>query len=148
MSILYRRDVINHEAEWGLILTALLDYTHDCFRNGVKVYIYSSGSVQAQKLLFSHSTEGDLTKYLDSHFDITSSGNKKTATSYTRIAAALGVDPSEIVFCSDDEKELKAAKAAGIRHAIMTIRPGNAPLTSDGKKEFPQIFSLLQLCGA
>ena len=53
-----------------------------------------------------------------------------------------------VAWHSDDEKELKAAKAAGIRHAIMTIRPGNAPLTSDGKKEFPQIFSLLQLCGA
>lgn len=26
----------------------------------MKVYIYSSGSVEAQKLLFGHSTEGDI----------------------------------------------------------------------------------------
>jgi methionine salvage enolase-phosphatase E1 len=49
---------------------------------------------------------------------------------------------------SDAEAELKAAKEAGIGQVIMSIRPGNVPLTASGKKEFPaQIFSLLQLCG-
>lgn len=111
--------------------------------HGVKVHIFSSGSVQAQKLLFRHTTAGDLTKYLESHFDISTSGNKKVATSYTNIAASLGVSPSEIVFCSDSEDELKAAREAGIGSAVMSVRPGNAPI----KEVHTKIFTLLQLCG-
>lgn len=112
------------------------------------MHIYSSGSVRAQKLLFGYSCYGDLTNFFSSHFDITTSGNKKQASSYGKIAAHLGIDPSEIVFCSDSEAELKAAKDAGIGHPIMTVRPGNAPISAAGKVEFPQVFSLLQLCGA
>ncbi|CAJ1933088.1 unnamed protein product [Cylindrotheca closterium] len=115
--------------------------------HGVKVHIYSSGSVQAQELLFGHSCFGDLTSHFATHFDITTSGNKKKARSYGSIAAHLGISPSEIVFCSDSEAELKAAKEGGIGHPIMTVRAGNAPITAAGKQEFPQIFSLLQLCG-
>lgn len=116
-------------------------------KHGVKVHIYSSGSVQAQKLLFGYSCCGDLTKYFSSHFDISTSGNKKEATSYRKIAVHLGVDSSEIVFCSDSEAELKAAKEAGIGRPIMTVRPGNAPISVSGREKFPQVFSLLQLCG-
>jgi 2,3-diketo-5-methylthio-1-phosphopentane phosphatase len=115
--------------------------------HGVKVYIYSSGSVQAQKLLFGYSIQGDLCEFFDGHFDITTSGNKKNASSYQSICEALNITPSELVFCSDAEAELAAAKEAGVGHAIMTIRRGNAPLTPHGRKAYPQIFSLLQLCG-
>ncbi|OEU23143.1 2,3-diketo-5-methylthio-1-phosphopentane phosphatase [Fragilariopsis cylindrus CCMP1102] len=114
--------------------------------NDVKVYIYSSGSVQAQKLLFGNSIKGDLTKYFTGHFDITTSGNKKQKESYTKICKDLGIPPSELVFCSDSEAELIAANEAGIGKVVMTIRPGNAPL-SLSKHEHPQVFSLLQLCG-
>jgi 2,3-diketo-5-methylthio-1-phosphopentane phosphatase len=116
--------------------------------HGVKVYIYSSGSVQAQKLLFGYSIHGNLTEFITHHFDITTSGNKKQSSSYQSICQDLNVEPSELVFVSDAEAELKAAKEAGIGQAIISIRPGNVPLTASGKKEFPaQIFSLLQLCG-
>lgn len=111
------------------------------------MHIYSSGSVQAQKLLFGHSIHGDLVEFIDKNFDISTSGNKKQATSYSKIAIDLGVHPSEIVFCSDSEGELKAAREAGIGKQVMTIRPGNAPISGLGRKEYPQIFSLLQLCG-
>ena len=114
--------------------------------NDVKVYIYSSGSVQAQKLLFGNSIKGDLTKYFTGHFDITTSGNKKQKESYTKICKDLGIPPSELVFCSDSEAELIAANEAGIGKVVMTIRPGNAPLSLP-KHEHPQVFSLLQLCG-
>lgn len=114
--------------------------------HGVKVYIYSSGSVQAQELLFGHSNHGDLLEFLNGHFDITTSGNKKEAGSYTNICQSLGIAAAEMVFCSDSEAELAAATQAGIGHVTMTIRPGNAPLTAQGKK-YPQAFSLLQLCG-
>ena len=115
--------------------------------HGVKVYIYSSGSVQAQKLLFGYSTHGDLCEFFEGHFDITTSGNKKTASSYTSICDSLDIPPGDLVFCSDAEAELDAAKNAGVGHVIMTVRPGNAPLTAQGRKAYPQVFSLLQLCG-
>ena len=113
---------------------------------GVRVCIFSSGSVQAQKLLLGHSVAGDLQEYIEANFDITTAGNKKEATSYQNIATALGVSPSHIVFCSDAEAELVAAKDAGVGYPIMTVRPGNAPLTDIGK-EYPEILSLLQICG-
>eukprot|EP00560_Eucampia_antarctica_P002126 CAMPEP_0197837836 /NCGR_PEP_ID=MMETSP1437-20131217/33457_1 /TAXON_ID=49252 ORGANISM="Eucampia antarctica, Strain CCMP1452" /NCGR_SAMPLE_ID=MMETSP1437 /ASSEMBLY_ACC=CAM_ASM_001096 /LENGTH=288 /DNA_ID=CAMNT_0043445205 /DNA_START=60 /DNA_END=926 /DNA_ORIENTATION=- len=115
--------------------------------NNVKVNIYSSGSIAAQKLLFSHSTEGDLCPNFDHHFDITTSGGKKDHTSYLSIAKALNVDPSQICFVSDAEAELVAARKAGYGYVVMSVRAGNAPLTSVGK-EFPIIYSLLQICGS
>ena len=114
--------------------------------NGVNVYIYSSGSIQAQKLLFGNSEDGDLLPYLKGHFDIPTAGNKKQATSYTKIAQTINVDPKDIVFVSDAETELRAAREAGIGHAIMSIRPGNAKLTDYGKS-LPSVYSLMQLCG-
>ena len=122
---------------------AMLQWMHS---KDVKVYIYSSGSVQAQKLLFGHSAQGDLLPLIQGHFDIPAVGNKKEADSYSKIAAELGVEPSSIVFVSDAESELVAAREAGIGWPVMSIRPGNEPLTSVGK-EFPTVYSLLQLCG-
>lgn len=115
--------------------------------HGVKVYIFSSGSVEAQELLFAHSEQGDLTDYLDGYYDIATSGSKKDSKSFSNIASDLGIPPSQIVFCSDLEMELEAARAAGIGHPIMTVRPGNSAISPQGKKDFPQIFSLMQLCG-
>jgi methylthioribulose 1-phosphate dehydratase / enolase-phosphatase E1 len=115
--------------------------------HGVHVYIYSSGSVQAQKLLFQHSNHGNLLEFINGHFDITTSGNKKVAQSYVNICKSLDIDPSQLVFCSDAEAELEAAREANVGHVIMTIRPGNAPLTAKGRKSHPQVFSMLQLCG-
>ncbi|KAL7580175.1 hypothetical protein ACA910_012926 [Epithemia clementina (nom. ined.)] len=113
--------------------------------NGVKVYIYSSGSVNAQKLLFGHTEiSGNLLQFLEGHFDIPTAGPKKEATSYTKIAQALGVPIADIVFVSDLPAELQAAAAAGMRHTINSIRPGNAPLVDS---TFPTVHSLLQLCG-
>jgi methylthioribulose 1-phosphate dehydratase/enolase-phosphatase E1 len=116
-----------------------------CQSHDISVNIYSSGSVQAQKLLFGHSSEGDLTKYLDQYFD-TKVGSKKEAASYQKIGKSLGASPSAICFVSDAEGELVAAKEAGIGNVVMSIRPGNVPLTNVGKS-FPAVYSLLQLCG-
>jgi len=116
-----------------------------CQLHKIAVNIYSSGSIQAQKLLFGHSLKGDLTKYIDDYFD-TTLGSKKEAQSYHIIAKSLGIHPSEICFVSDAEAELVAAKEAGIGHVVMSIWPGNVPLTSVGKS-FPAVYSLLQLCG-
>ena len=92
---------------------------------GVPIGIFSSGSVLAQQLLFRHSTAGDLTKFLTWYFD-TTTGAKADADSYRRIAAAMAVPPSAIVFISDATRELDAAREAGMQTRL-AVRPGNAP---------------------
>ena len=67
---------------------------------GVRIGIYSSGSVLAQKLLFANSTAGDLSRFLSGYFD-TAVGAKKEAVSYRRIVEALGVAASRVLFVSD-----------------------------------------------
>ncbi|XP_016498774.1 putative bifunctional methylthioribulose-1-phosphate dehydratase/enolase-phosphatase E1 1 isoform X2 [Nicotiana tabacum] len=94
---------------------------------GLKVYIYSSGSRLAQRLIFGYTNYGDLRKYLCGFFD-TTVGNKRETKSYTEITASLGVDnPSEILFVTDVYQEAIAAKAAGLE-VIISVRPGNGPL--------------------
>ncbi|KAF9094280.1 Enolase-phosphatase E1 [Mortierella sp. AD031] len=96
---------------------------------GKKLYIYSSGSIAAQKLLFGFSEKGDLLHYFAGHFD-TTIGLKVEAESYTKIATDIGVSPSRILFLSDNIHEIAAAKKAGFQ-AVVTDRPGNAPLTAE-----------------
>ncbi|MDA3922600.1 MAG: acireductone synthase [Salinisphaera sp.] len=74
--------------------------------------VYSSGSVEAQKLLFTHSDHGDLSHLFSGYFD-TRMGPKKKTGSYKRIAQALGEAPGSLLFLSDVGEELDAAKAAG-----------------------------------
>ncbi|GMP65813.1 hypothetical protein CsSME_00026454 [Camellia sinensis var. sinensis] len=94
---------------------------------GIKVYIYSSGSRLAQRLIFGNTNYGDLRKYLCGFFD-TIVGNKKETTSYAEISESVGVDrPSEILFVTDVYQEAIAAKAAGLE-VIISVRPGNGPL--------------------
>lgn len=80
---------------------------------GSKIAIFSSGSVHAQKLLFGHSVEGDLTGVIDGYFD-TTTGGKRESQSYVRIAESLNTEPSEICFLSDIIEEVSAAKSAGM----------------------------------
>lgn len=89
--------------------------------------IYSSGSVQAQKLLFKHSKHGDLTAHLSGYYD-TLTGPKKEAQSYRAIARAEGVDLEQILFLTDNIDEARAARDAGIGRVVLSVRPGNAPL--------------------
>lgn len=117
-----------------------------CKDNGVKVCIYSSGSIGAQKLLFGHTARGDITGYFGGrHFD-TTSGSKREPASYGNIAESLGVQTREVVFVSDLEAEIVAADTAGMQ-AVVAVRPGNAPLSEVTKGKFPLVRSLLQLCG-
>jgi len=90
--------------------------------SGRRVAIFSSGSVLAQKLIFGHSDHGDLTPFLSAYFD-TTTGSKREAESYRRIAAALGAAPSEGLFVSDVVEELDAAREAGLATALAVRRP-------------------------
>ncbi len=87
---------------------------------GLRLYVYSSGSVQAQKLLFAHSDAGDLTALFSGYFD-TTIGAKREVAAYRLIVEALELAPDEIVFLSDIPAELVAAKAAGM-HVIGLAR--------------------------
>lgn len=92
-------------------------------QEGYDLYIFSSGSVLAQKLLFENSTHGDLSGYLSGHFD-TNTGSKKQVDSYWRIAGHIGCAPGQILFISDVTAELDAARGAGM-HTMQSVRPGN-----------------------
>lgn len=100
---------------------------------GQTIAIFSSGSVLAQQLIFGHLPEGDLTGLIDAYFD-TEVGSKLEPASYTTIAARLGMEPGEIVFLSDIERELDAASAAGlVTHQVIRegqAETGHAPITS------------------
>ncbi|HTX75518.1 MAG TPA: acireductone synthase [Terracidiphilus sp.] len=91
-----------------------------------RVAIYSSGSVEAQKLLFAHTNFGDLTPTISGYFD-TRTGPKMESASYAAIARELGVEAGDVLFFSDAVKELDAARAAGCETRLV-IRPGNAPV--------------------
>lgn len=93
-------------------------------REGKIIAIFSSGSVLAQKLLFGSTPAGDLTEYLRAYFD-TTTGPKNIPESYAQVAKALAVEPPAVLFISDVEKELDAARGAGMRTAL-SVRPGAA----------------------
>lgn len=112
-------------------------------RYRIPVAIYSSGSIQAQKLLFGHSVFGDLCPYLAAHFD-TTTGPKQDPKSYQQIAQQLKafegvVGPDSIVFLSDRIEELQAAQIAGMQ-AIQVVR---ADL--DSSSEFIQLKDFIPL---
>ena len=91
---------------------------------GIALYVFSSGSVAAQKVLFEHSDAGDLTPLFSGYFD-TTTGPKREADSYTAIAAAIGLGPQDILFLSDTPQEIAAAHAAGMQ-ALLIDRAGGA----------------------
>jgi enolase-phosphatase E1 len=91
---------------------------------GIALYVYSSGSVEAQKLIFGHSNEGDLTPLFAGFFD-TTTGPKRDAASYAAIARAIGLPPSDILFLSDAPAEIDAARAAGLRALLVDRDGGN-----------------------
>jgi enolase-phosphatase E1 len=94
-------------------------------REGVRLGIFSSGAVAAQRWLFRCSSAGDLSPLIHWYFD-THTGAKKDPDSYRRIAEEVGELPPDILFVSDLVSELDAARAAGMG-TILSLRPGNIP---------------------
>jgi enolase-phosphatase E1 len=90
-----------------------------------KIFIYSSGSVLAQKLLFANTEARDLTPFISGYFD-TNIGAKKDPESYRRIASELKLQSLAVLFVSDVTAELDAAASAGFE-TLLCVRPGNHP---------------------
>jgi enolase-phosphatase E1 len=118
--------------------TAFARWTAD----GLRIGIFSSGSVLAQQLLFANSTAGDLSRFLSCHFD-TGVGAKGEAGSYRRIVETLGVAAARILFVSDVVKELDAAREAGLRTLLCVRPPASVPTSNayDRVKSFDTITS-------
>jgi enolase-phosphatase E1 len=91
--------------------------------SGLDVRIYSSGSIEAQRLYFGHTGAGNLLPSLRGHYD-TTTGPKREPSSYAKIATDMGIEPRQILFVSDVGAELDAARAAGMATAL-AVRPGN-----------------------
>lgn len=109
---------------------------------GLNLYIYSSGSVYAQKLLFSHTEYGDLTPWFSGYFD-TRIGGKREVESYRRIADELQIPPENLLFLSDIKEELDAAKQAGF-HTFWLVRDGQPDQYAEHRQvqDFDQIESI------
>jgi enolase-phosphatase E1 len=87
---------------------------------GLKIYVYSSGSVAAQRLLFSHTEQGNLTPLFSGYFD-TTTGSKQEAESFRTIARSIGLPAETTLFLSDHTGEIEAARRAGM-HAVWVDR--------------------------
>lgn len=120
--------------ESGELRAHLFDDTAGAIRRwreaDIDVRIYSSGSVQAQKLFFGHTVEGDLLPLLSGHYD-TQIGPKRESESYRKIASEIDLPAEQILFLSDVTAELDAAREAGMRTGLV-IRPGNAEDAPNG----------------
>lgn len=97
---------------------------------GHVLHIYSSGSVEAQQLIFGHSVAGDLTPLLTRYFD-TTTGPKKESDSYRKIASELGVEPVAVTFFTDNGDEAVAARAAGME-VVVVRRPDDPSPAPEG----------------
>lgn len=89
-------------------------------QQGLRLYVYSSGSVEAQQLLFGYSNAGDLRPLFSDYFD-TRVGAKRETDSYRTIAQAIGLPAEQLLFLSDIRQELDAAQEAGW-HTCQLIR--------------------------
>jgi enolase-phosphatase E1 len=110
---------------------------------GKRIYIYSSGSVLAQRLLFQTAQYGDLTSQLDGFFD-TKVGAKTDSASYREILLQIACAPQEVLFISDTIKELEAAQAVGTR-VVWALRPESDIPSSTG---FPVVCSFDEIVPA
>ena len=105
--------------------------------SGLQLYIYSSGSIAAQKLFFGHTREGNLLELFSGFFD-TTSGNKKEAESYRAISKSIGSPASQICFISDIVAELDAARESGMQ---TILRPASE-CTNNNHPAIDSFFSI------
>ena len=111
----------------GRISSELFEDAHENLKRwhkqGYILSVYSSGSVEAQHLLYKYTNKGDIENLFSYWFD-THIGNKKEPSSYTAIASAMGCKPQNILFISDNSDECDAAKKCRTRH-LYSMREGN-----------------------
>ena len=111
----------------GRISSELFEDAHENLKRwhkqGYRLSVYSSGSVEAQHLLYKYTNKGDIKNLFSYWFD-THIGNKKEPSSYTEIASVVGCKPQNILFISDNSDECDAARSAGLG-TLYSMRDGN-----------------------
>ena len=111
----------------GTLKSTLFEEAHECIhrwqRKGLILAVYSSGSVEAQKLLYQHTQTGNLAELFSHWFD-THTGPKKSEESYKLIAKEMGTDAKNVIFISDNAEECDAAKIAGMQ-TLFSLRANN-----------------------
>ena len=107
------------------------------YDNKIELAIFSSGSVEAQKLIFKFANQGDLSNYLSAYFD-TVTGPKREANTYKLIADQLQFPASSILFLSDIREELMAADEVGMQ-TIQLVRPGTTSNWKNTAENFTEI---------
>lgn len=105
------------------------------------LYVYSSGSIFAQKLLFGHTEAGDLRPLFNDYFD-TTTGNKRDAASYRSIVRSIDLPAANIAFLSDVLDELEAASRAGM--ATVWVQRGDGKLQHQSPHLSVRDFSEIQ----
>lgn len=129
--------------EDGLLKGHIYEEVYPCLQKwkaaGLKLYIYSSGSVEAQKLLFGHTLYGDLLHLFSGYFD-TSVGSKVESASYQNILTQINCDADQVIFLTDMIKEAEAANAAGITPILLT-----RDTPSSSTAQFTQVSSFDQI---
>jgi len=138
--------------ESGALKAALYPDVVPCLRvwkaAGIGLAVYSSGSVSAQRLLYGHTEQGDVTGLFDGFYDL-AMGGKKDAASYRAIAREVGVDVAEVLFLSDIGAELDAAAMAECE-VCQLVRPEDGTVPSDVHphvKDLPGVAAMFGLPG-
>ncbi len=128
----------------GHVYPDVAKYLQQWHKSGLALYVYSSGSVYAQKLLFAHTEYGDVTPLYSGYFD-TETGGKKAASSYRAIAKTIGFSAANILFLSDTKEELDAARASGFATVMLAREPISASGPGHPKaKDFSDVDQMLQ----
>jgi methylthioribulose-1-phosphate dehydratase/2,3-diketo-5-methylthio-1-phosphopentane phosphatase len=145
------RVALDNEKLRGKVFPDLLPMLHWMKQNDVVVYTFSFDvSEQAQKPFFQNSTSGNLGRLIKAHYDLDKVGSTKSKESFEKLVKAIkgqtNFATSDFVFVSAGEADLIAAQEAGLK-TILSVRPGNDPVSENALQRFPQIESLLQLCG-
>ena len=129
------------KAYFGHVYPEVKDCLVTWKKSGMKLAIYSSGSVEAQKLLFKHSEAGDLTPLFANYFD-TAVGHKREVGSYEGIAKLLNFSPGSILFLSDIKEELDAAGQAGLKTCQLMRDPKPVPGHHQQANDFNEVDKL------
>ncbi|UTW02307.1 acireductone synthase [Amphritea atlantica] len=114
------------------------EYLQKWQQQGLDLYVFSSGSVKAQKLLFGYSDFGDLTPLFSGYYD-THIGHKREASAYRNIAADIGLPVAEILFLSDISEELDAAREAGMATVLLAREQRPSECSHPVVQNFQQI---------
>lgn len=121
----------------GHVYQDAADYLKQWNKQGLDLYVYSSGSVHAQKLIFGYTEFGDLTPLFKGYFD-TQVGGKRDVESYRQIIHQIGLKAEEILFLSDIEQELEAASQASMKTCWL-IRKNDSDIPIEEAKKHYQV---------